>query len=85
IAIEIEPEVAFEKYVTDVAGVTDVPDAADVAAPAPENATCPVSGEPVDPVFTVTHEGRTIGFCCANCPKSFIEDPAKYLAILDDK
>ena len=79
IAIEIEPEVAFEKYVPDV---TDV---ADVAAPAPENTSCPVSGEPVDPVFTVTHEGRTIGFCCANCPKSFIEDPVKYLAILDAK
>jgi uncharacterized membrane protein/YHS domain-containing protein len=72
-ATEVEPEVAFEKYVDEI------------AAPAPENTTCPVSGEPVEPEFTVSHEGRTIGFCCSNCPKSFVKDPVKYLAILDAK
>lgn len=57
---------------------------ADAAAPAvaakPVNTVCPVSGKPVDPAHTVVFEGKTIGFCCGNCPKAFQADPAKYKA-----
>ena len=46
------------------------------------NATCPVSGQPVQPQYLVVYEGRVIGFCCPDCPKQFWADPAKYLANL---
>ncbi len=52
------------------------------AAPAsvlePINATCPVSGKPVDKSYTIVFGGKVIGFCCPNCPKEFWSDPAKY-------
>ena len=54
------------------------PDAAGTTALKPRNTTCPVSGSPVDPRFSVLHEGRAIGFCCPNCPKTFWLEPAKY-------
>jgi len=54
------------------------------AAPtlAPANATCPVSGNPVDPAFAIVFEGRVIGFCCQKCPVTFWEDPAAFRARL---
>lgn len=50
--------------------------------------TCIVSGEKFggdmgEPV-TITHEGRTIKFCCDGCIKKFKADPAKYLKVLDE-
>lgn len=48
------------------------------AAQKPRNTTCPVSGSPVDPKYAVWFEGRAIGFCCPNCPKTFWAEPAKY-------
>lgn len=45
---------------------------------APVNATCPVTGSPVNAKYTRTFEGRVIGFCCPNCPGEFDKDPAKY-------
>ncbi|MDG1498584.1 MAG: hypothetical protein P8R48_01320 [Planctomycetota bacterium] len=82
--IETEPEVDFTRFVPDAGSEEEALTEGEHTADAgPENATCPVSDKPVDPAFTVVHEGRTIGFCCANCPKSFLADPAKYLAILN--
>lgn len=54
--------------------------AAEPNAPAltPINTVCPVSDQPIDARYTVVHDGRVIGFCCPNCPKSFWEDPAKF-------
>lgn len=76
-ALEVEPEVAFS---TD----RPVPEQGSAsAAPAPLNRLCPVSGNPVDARYAVVHEGRVIGFCCPNCPKSFWEDPAKFAAALE--
>ena len=84
--IEMEPEVDFTRFVPDAGSEEEAPPEGELTADAaPENTTCPVSDKPVDPAFTVVHEGRTIGFCCANCPKPFLADPAKYLAILDKK
>ncbi len=48
---------------------------------------CPVSGEKLgemgDPVI-IKHEGREVRFCCKNCAPKFEEDPAKYLAKMDE-
>lgn len=44
----------------------------------PINATCPVSGSPVDAKYSVVFEGKVIGFCCPNCPKEFWADPAAF-------
>lgn len=49
----------------------------------PINTVCPVSGKPVVPQYSVVYEGRVIGFCCPNCPKSFWDDPQTFLAKLD--
>jgi len=50
------------------------------------NATCPVSGSPVNPKYALVHTSaagpRVIGFCCPNCPKEFWADPAKFEAKL---
>ena len=49
--------------------------------------TCVVSdeklGEMGDPVI-FNYEGREVRFCCKDCKKDFVKDPAKYLKILDD-
>lgn len=49
--------------------------------------TCIVSGEALgemgEPV-TITHEGRTIKFCCKGCIKKFKADPAQYLKVMDE-
>lgn len=44
----------------------------------PVNDVCPVADKPVDPAFTLEHEGRRIGFCCAKCRAAFEKEPAKY-------
>ena len=48
-----------------------------------DRTVCPVTGEE----FVVTerspkveHQGKTYYFCCAGCTKSFLKDPAKFLA-----
>jgi uncharacterized membrane protein len=48
----------------------------------PLNATCPVSGVPVDPRYAIVHQGRVVGFCCPECPRRFWADPEKYSAAL---
>lgn len=52
------------------------------AALVPVNVNCPVTGAPVDAKRTRTVKGRVVGFCCANCPKVFDAEPAKYEAAL---
>ncbi len=49
-------------------------------------ATCVVSGEPLDAMdeaIVIQHEGREVRFCCRECVTQFNENPAKYLALLD--
>jgi len=48
----------------------------------PINTACPVTGKPIDPRYSVVFEGRVIGFCCPNCPKTFWENPATFPVIL---
>ncbi|HTL18942.1 MAG TPA: c-type cytochrome domain-containing protein [Patescibacteria group bacterium] len=49
------------------------------------NLKCPVSGKPIDPTKTVTHDGVVIAFCCDDCKAEFQKDPKKYLAKLESK
>lgn len=56
---------------------------APAAAPlVPVNAVCPVSGKPVDARFVIVHDGRALGFCCANCPAQFWAAPAQYPVVV---
>lgn len=45
---------------------------------APVNTACPVSGAAVDANYLVVHEGKVIGFCCADCPRQFWAEPARF-------
>ncbi|MCH2100309.1 MAG: hypothetical protein MK209_00080 [Planctomycetes bacterium] len=49
----------------------------------PVNSICLVSGNVIDPQFNLLHDGKVIGFCCPNCPKTFQANPAKFLAKLE--
>ena len=56
-----------------LAGCASTTKDTDAAAAAPAmgaiNDTCPISGQPISAeAGTATHDGRTIGFCCPNCP-----------------
>ena len=46
----------------------------------PVNATCPVSGKPVDAEFAVLFDNKNVGFCCGNCKAAFEKEPAKFAA-----
>lgn len=38
-----------------------------VAAMGAVNSKCPISGEAIDGKTTASFQGKTVGFCCANC------------------
>jgi len=83
--LETEGELVFSGDAPAVDGLTETegePVLADVASLTPINTVCPVSDKPVDPKYSVVYEGRVIGFCCQNCPKTFWDDPEAYLAKL---
>lgn len=43
------------------------------------NTICPVSGDNVgDSKLTAVYDGKIYHFCCEDCPKEFMKDPAKY-------
>src|SRR3954469_21009327 len=42
------------------------------------NTKCPVSGEDVDASVVSLFENKGIGFCCEDCQKKFLKDPAKF-------
>lgn len=46
----------------------------------PVNSKCLVTGEDIDPAVTVVYDGKTYGFCCADCVKAFNKNPQKYLS-----
>jgi len=72
VALESEGELAFTSD-RPLPGFEDIP-----AEKRPINTKCPVSDSPVNPKYTVLHEGRVIGFCCPNCPGQFEAEPAKF-------
>lgn len=75
VALEADTAIVLSK------GPPAAPAVAALAAAAPlvpVNLKCPVTGSPVNPKYTIVHEGRVIGFCCPNCPKEFLADPAKF-------
>lgn len=44
----------------------------------PFKATCPVANKPALQDKVVDYKGGKVYFCCANCPKAFEKDTAKY-------
>ncbi len=66
-ALESEGELVFGKP-------------ADGATVVASNDVCPVSGAPVDPKFTIVHDGKAIAFCCEVCVAKFWADPSAYVA-----
>jgi hypothetical protein len=42
-----------------------------VAEAKASNTKCPFTGGKVNPAVTSTHDGHTIGFCCAGCKGKF--------------
>jgi YHS domain-containing protein len=48
------------------------------AAPSAINTKCPVSGEDVDIKVLSLFETKQVGFCCEDCQKKFLKDPAKF-------
>ena len=66
-----DPEVVFAKFAADNVRLENI------------ETNCPVSGEALlgdgagGPV--ITYKGRTIRFCCPDCPPKFEVDPARYL------
>lgn len=57
----------------------------DVQDLVPINTMCPVMpDEPVDPEFTIVHEGQAIGLCCSTCRRKFLRDPDTYLALIPE-
>ena len=49
------------------------------------NTKCPVSGEPIDPEFSVVFEDRTVAFCCTKCKAKFEAEPSKFAPNLPPK
>lgn len=47
-----------------------------------KQATCPVSGKPIDKAVFAEHDGRRVYFCCKGCDKKFKESPNQYLPAL---
>jgi YHS domain-containing protein len=46
----------------------------------PVNKMCAVETDhEIDPKVTVEYKGKTIGFCCEDCPTEFKKDPEKYV------
>lgn len=49
------------------------------------NAICPIEGSTIvtdDPMLSVQYKGQKIGFCCPGCPRTFREDPEKYMELM---
>jgi len=55
------------------------------AEPVVAQKLCPVMGRPVVQSIYVDYEGRRVYFCCQECVGKFKDDPAKYLAKLDEQ
>lgn len=68
----------FEKDPTPFLARLDLPGKVTAAVKA-VNTECPVSGKPVDEACTLSHEGKLVAFCCADCRAKFETDPKAYL------
>ena len=49
------------------------------------NKMCPVMDGPVNGKNFVVYEGKRYGLCCPGCDKTFLSDPAKYIAQMEAK
>ncbi len=83
-ALEAEQDLKFSSNAPLPGAAPAAPAASAPGASAlvPVNATCPVTGNPLNPKYQIVYKGRVIGFCCPNCPGEFWADPAKFEAKL---
>ena len=47
--------------------------------------TCPVMGNKIDKSIYKDYQGKRIYFCCSGCPKTFDDDPDKYMKEMADQ
>ncbi len=68
---------------------TNPPAATPAAKPIPYPLkTCPVSDEKLGEMgspYVFVYQGQEIKFCCPDCKKDFLKDPAKYLKKVKDE
>jgi YHS domain-containing protein len=68
---------------------TNAPAAKPAAKPIPYPLkTCPVSDEKLGEMgapYVFVYQGQEIKFCCPDCKKDFLKDPAKYLKKIKDE
>jgi uncharacterized membrane protein/YHS domain-containing protein len=85
VALETEGEIEFTSDAPDYDADpnAEASEGETVVSLAPINTVCPVSGKPVVAQYSVVFDGRVIGFCCPNCPKTFWDDPQTFLAKID--
>ncbi len=69
LAMPLTTSLVFAADETAQAGVTDV-----------GNKLCPVMGGSVSGKDFVVYEGKRYGLCCPGCDKTFLSDPAQYVA-----
>jgi len=48
-------------------------------------ATCPVTGNPINKAVYTDYKGKRVYFCCPDCIANFSKNPEKYLKVLADK
>ena len=49
------------------------------------NKFCPVTGEKVSGSDTVEYQGKVYNLCCGMCKDTFLADPAKYMAKVEEE
>jgi YHS domain-containing protein len=67
---------AEDKKVADAKPADNKPDAAKPLLAI--NTKCPVSGEDVDAKIVSLFNAKGVGFCCEDCQKKFLKDPAQF-------
>ncbi|MAW62116.1 MAG: hypothetical protein CMJ94_14970 [Planctomycetes bacterium] len=80
---EEKPEFTSDAPPVDAPSEAEIAAAEALAQKPTINQVCLVSGKEIDPQFNLEHNGQVIGFCCPNCPKTFLADPDKFLAKLE--
>ncbi len=75
LAVFVMPLAVSQGYAADKTAQTGIVDV--------DNKFCPVMGGPVNGRDFVVYEGKRYGLCCPGCDKTFLSDPAKYIAKME--
>jgi len=72
LVVSVMPVTVSQVFAADEAAQTGIVDVG--------NKLCPVMGGPVNGKDFVVYEGKRYGLCCPGCDKTFLSDPARYVA-----